>query len=85
MRDNQLILGKEAIRNMYPSLDKDDKVTLTWIPEFVDVSKSGDMAYTYGEYIYSIIGIDGNIQHDKGVFHTVWKRQSNGEWRFVWD
>ncbi len=34
-----------------------------------------------------IIGKDsiGNDIDNKGVFHTVWKRQADGEWRFVWD
>jgi len=58
---------------------------LEWAPDFVDVSSSGDLAYTYGKFTFSFKDSLGNKVENKGIFHTVWKRQSNGEWKFVWD
>ena len=46
---------------------------------------SRDLGYTYGHYTFSYIDSGGNKIENKGVFHTVWKRQSDGTWRFVWD
>jgi len=54
-------------------------------PNLIDVSASGDLAYTYGSYTSKILANDGNVSDGSGTFHTVWKRQSNGEWKFVWD
>ena len=85
MRNNQLFIGKGAIKNNYSSLEKDENVQLTWKADFVDVSSSGDLGYTYGEYTYTYKDEAGNSQSEKGIFHTVWKRQDNGDWRFVWD
>lgn len=86
MRNNQLIFGKEAIKSMFErGQGAAQKVSLTWEPDFVDVSVSGDLGYTYGEYIYSYIDKTGQQKSDTGIFHTVWKRQQNGKWRFVWD
>ena len=85
LRDGQLIIGKMAISNLYSSQNASDDVTLTWSPDYVDVSSSGDMAYTYGQYLYTFLDVHGNIQQEKGIFHTVWKRQENGEWKYVWD
>ncbi len=85
MRNNQLIIGKGAIKNNYTSLEKDENVKLTWKADYVDVSSSGDLGYTYGEYTYTYKDEAGNTQIEKGIFHTVWKRQKNGDWRFVWD
>lgn len=85
MRDNKVILGKKAIANLYPSKEKDPKLSLTWTPDYVDVSESGDMAYTYGEYLYTYTDEQGNTQREKGIFHTVWKKQSDGNWKYVWD
>jgi ketosteroid isomerase-like protein len=85
MRNNQLIIGKGAIKNLYVSIEKDPNISLTWKADFVDVSSSGDLGYTYGEYTYSFKDENGNTQSEKGIFHTVWKRQENGDWRFVWD
>jgi len=85
MRNNNLFLGRDAISNMYTSKEKDPNVSLTWTPDFVDVSRSGDMAYTYGEYRYTYLDANGNMQSETGIFHTVWKRQDNGDWKYVWD
>ena len=85
MRNNKLIVGKEALRARYPNLDPTPGTSLTWKPDFVDVSSSGDMAYTYGQYVYSQTDSLGNVRSDTGIFHTVWKRQVDGSWKFVWD
>ena len=60
-------------------------VELEWLPDFIDVAKSGDLAYTYGKYTFSSKDTTGAIVKSDGVFHTVWKRQSDGTWKFVWD
>ncbi|MCK3682905.1 nuclear transport factor 2 family protein [Maribellus sp. YY47] len=86
MRNNQLIKGKEELQKSFAhSPAKSPNITLTWTPDFVDVSNSGDLGYTYGKYIYTVIDSMGVAQHDTGIFHTVWKRQADGNWRFVWD
>jgi ketosteroid isomerase-like protein len=85
LRGNQLFLGKEAISNRFKELGNSADATLSWKVDFVDVSSAGDLGYTYGEYVYQYIDEKGNPIQEKGIFHTVWKRQANGEWRFVWD
>lgn len=84
-RENDtLILGKENIRIYYEKKGIREE-TLNWTPEFIDVSLSGDLGYTYGKYILKIKDIDGNIMEYSGVFHTVWKRQKDNGWKYVWD
>jgi len=86
MRNNQLIKGKEDLQKSFAnSPAKSPNITLTWTPDFVDVSNSGDLGYTYGKYVYTVIDSMGGAQRDTGIFHTVWKRQADGNWRFVWD
>lgn len=82
MRGNQLIEKKTGIAEYMK--DQNSK-GLAWSPEFVDVSKSGDLGYTYGYYTFSYEDQEGNPAEAKGVFHTVWKRQEDGSWKFVWD
>jgi ketosteroid isomerase-like protein len=43
------------------------------------------MAYTYGKYIWKIKETDSTFVEYKGVFHTVWKRQKDNSWKYVWD
>lgn len=60
-------------------------MSLQWDADFVDVSKSGELAYTYGKYTFTAIDSTGKTIDDKGIFHTVWKKQKDGKWKFVWD
>ena len=83
-RSKKIIKGKEAIKTWYEK-DVRPNETLTWNPTFVDVSRSGDMAYTYGDFVFTYFDSLGNEKQNKGIFHTVWKRQADGSWRFVWD
>lgn len=83
-RGKKVIKGKEEIAIWYEN-DAKPGETLTWTPTFVDVSNSGDMAYTYGDYIFTYIDTLGMKKERKGIFHTVWKRQADGSWKFVWD
>jgi ketosteroid isomerase-like protein len=83
-RNNNIIKGKESIKNWFEGQSLEN-VKLIWSPDFVDVSSSGDLGYTYGKFTFSGTDPDGNPLQSEGIFHTVWKRQANGEWRFVWD
>jgi ketosteroid isomerase-like protein len=83
LRNNKLVKGKAELKAFYEK--GSPKGTLTWSPDFVDVSISGDMGYTYGKYVYTSIDSLGNAQSSEGIFHTVWKRQADGSWKFVWD
>jgi len=85
MRNNELVTGKNAIRLYFEDQKLNEEVSLTWEPDFVDVAKSGDLGYTYGEYIFASIDSNGNKVESRGIFHTVWKREKDGAWRFVWD
>ena len=83
-RKSTIIQGKTAIANWYKE-DVRPNETLTWKPTFIDVSASGDLAYTYGDFVFSYPDSTGNMKTNTGIFHTVWKRQPDGTWRFVWD
>ena len=83
-RKNKIIKGPNDIAAWYEG-DVQPNETLTWKPTFIDVSASGDLAYTYGDFIFTYPDTSGNMKENKGVFHTVWKRQENGDWRYVWD
>jgi len=83
-QNDTLIKGREAIRNYYSApFYKSAKVE--WKPDFVDVSANGDLAYTYGKYLWSSQDSTGKVSEQRGVFHTVWKRQKDGGWKYVWD
>lgn len=83
-QNDTLIEGKDNIRQYY-SAEFYKTATVTWTPDFVDVAESGDLGYTYGKYVWSTKDSSGQVQEFKGVFHTVWKKQEDGSWKYVWD
>ena len=83
-RDNTIIKGKDAIKAYFESQILQN-VTLDWKPDFVDVSLAGDLSYTYGKYSFSGTDQNGEKITSEGNFHTVWKRQKDGSWKYVWD
>lgn len=86
MRNDTLVIGKKNITEYYiKQAPENQNVSLTWKPDFVEVAASGDLGYTYGHYTYSYTDSSGTSIKYTGVFHTVWKKQSDGTWRYVWD
>ena len=84
-RSDVIHKGKDAISALYSNSGGLQNVTLTWTPDYADVSSSGDLGYTYGKYQYSGTDSFGKTVVSTGIFHTVWKRQVDGSWKFVWD
>lgn len=83
-RNNSIIKGHDAIKNHFHKIDNPN-VKLQWSPDFVGVSSSCDLGYTFGKYTYSSSDSLGNVTESKGIFHTIWKKQKDGTWKYVWD
>ena len=79
-----LIKGKENILKYYTAKNLSD-ASVRWTPDYVFVSADGTLAYTYGQYEWKTKSKDGATSIAKGVFHTVWKKQADNSWRYVWD
>ena len=85
-RNNMLISGRNAIIEHYNKPEFiNGEVNLSWKPDFIDVAYSGDLGYSYGHYTYSYRDSTGNTIESEGIFHTIWKKQPDGNWRYVWD
>ncbi|MCU7549685.1 hypothetical protein OCK74_11205 [Chitinophagaceae bacterium LB-8] len=82
--NDSLIMGNLAIKKFYSNPVYKDAIA-EWSPDYVDVSDDGSMAYTYGKYKWRIIDENGKTGVYEGVFHTVWKKMSDGNWKYVWD
>lgn len=85
MRNNKLVKGKDGLKAYFSKQASSSNFTLSWEPDFVDVSTAGDLGYTYGKYILTYRDSTGAEVQNTGIFHTVWKRQPDQTWKFVWD
>jgi len=83
--NDSLVFKKSGIDSFY-SAPFHKSTTLKWSVDFADASDDGSMGYTYGKYSWQLNDSAGNkIDEHQGIFHTVWKRQKDGSWKFVWD
>lgn len=83
--NDSLIIGNENIKLYYEKKNLDSTTVVNWTPDFIDVAGDGSLAYTYGNYVWKFKDEHGTATEYKGVFHTVWKKQKDGGWKYVWD
>jgi len=72
------VFGPEAIGEAFTS-GPDDVVS--WGPRFANAAESGDLGFTVGDAVFDLVGFP--TFHTK--YLTVWRKQKNGQWRFVAD
>ncbi|HLZ67824.1 MAG TPA: hypothetical protein VKQ29_16485 [Aliidongia sp.] len=75
--------GKAEIGAAFDKIYARPGFTLTWHPVFAKVV--GDIGMTSGPYERHQTDAQGQDQRSTGNYVTVWLRQPDGQWRFVWD
>jgi ketosteroid isomerase-like protein len=82
--NDSMIKGPDAIKNYYgrPAYKN---ATVNWSPDGITVSSSGDLAFSYGRYHWVFTDSTGKKTDYKGNYHTIWKKQADGSWKYVWD
>jgi ketosteroid isomerase-like protein len=73
---------KEAMRKQ-PSWP--EGTTLTWTPVHAEMASSGDLGYTYGNYVYTAKNKEGKLVVTYGKYTSIWKKQKDGQWKVVVD
>jgi ketosteroid isomerase-like protein len=79
-----LIQGKAEIAKGMGFLD-DKNNRLLWTPVGADISQSGDLGYTYGNYEFHAIDKAGKPVVEYGKYTSIWKLQKDGSWKVVLD
>ena len=68
----------QRIGEVYPDGPRPaDEPLLEWWPNFAGVARSGDLGFTTGG-----VAVGGQRT---GHYFTIWKRQSDGSWKWVYD
>ena len=82
MRDKQFpILGIKELKEYYSNI-KSGNAKLEWSPVKAEVSRSGELGYTFGNWIYSTKNSKDTVY---GNYVTIWKKQKDSSWKFVLD
>ena len=59
--------------------------SLTWTPVKAGMAASGDLGYTYGNYVFKSKNKEGKIVASYGKYMSVWRKQPDGSWKVVVD
>ena len=73
---------KEAMRKQ-PAWP--EGTSLTWTPVTAEMAASGDLGYTYGNYVYAAKNKEGKLVTSYGKYTSIWKKQKDGQWKVVVD
>jgi ketosteroid isomerase-like protein len=74
--------NKDAMRKRTPW---PEGTTLTWTPIKAEMAASGDLGYTYGNYIYTAKNKGGKTVVNYGKYTSIWRKQKDGPWKVVVD
>ena len=81
---SEIVIGMDAMRALFDEQQRTGG-TLNWRPVYADAAASGDLGFTIGEYVFTGRGATGTVVQRFGKYLTIWKKQPDGEWRFVVD
>ena len=85
MRQNALpLFGKKALQQTYLNVDS-TRTPLQWNPVKAEVSPDGKLGYTFGNWHYKTIDRTGEVVESGGNYITIWRKQKDGSWKYVFD
>lgn len=59
--------------------------SLTWTPVKAEMATSGNLGYTYGNYVYTAKNKEGKLVTNYGKYTSIWKKQKDGQWKVLVD
>lgn len=86
MDEGQLaVRGLDSLKTRWAAPRPDGPSPLVWEPQHAEVSASGDMGYTFGYWRFPATTTTGADTLYYGNYVSIWKRQSDGSWKYVLD
>jgi ketosteroid isomerase-like protein len=76
-------IGRDAILAQMAHYPAD--LQIEWKPEEAVVAQSGELGYTWGHFVATHHDKDGKLVTAYGKYLDVWRRQSDGVWRWIAD
>ncbi|HEV8611352.1 MAG TPA: DUF4440 domain-containing protein [Thermoanaerobaculia bacterium] len=77
--------GRDAVSKAWLSLFTDRSLFLKWRPTQVEVSSTGDLGYSIGDYERMSKDPQGNPVTVTGNYVSIWRKKPDGKWKVVLD
>jgi uncharacterized protein (TIGR02246 family) len=85
VNNGALVKGKDNIKMSWQPMLGSPGTTLSWTTSYIEVARSGDLAYEYGTYSLVTEAKKGKPTEEKGKYVTVWRKQPDGSWKVAAD
>ena len=85
VENGAMVKGKDAIKMAWKPELATPGPGMTFDTTYVEVARSGDLAYEYGTYDEKTDVKKGKVKDEKGKYVVVWKKQPDGSWKAVAD
>jgi len=79
------IHGRDAVMKDWSNFFDPDGPTLSWAPTSAAVVGAGDLGYSTGRSVLKGKDAKGALVERRGEYLTVWRKQTDGAWRVVFD
>ena len=80
-----LVVGKAALRDYVQGSMNIPGFEISWTSTAVEFSPDGQLAYMYSDNTVTMDGPDGVPTRTPGRAVTIWRHESDGQWRCVVD
>jgi uncharacterized protein (TIGR02246 family) len=80
-----MVTGRAAIREFMQVFLSMPAFSLSFETAKVEVSRAGDLAYSYGTNKVTLVDPNGKRMKDRGKYLTVYRKQPDGTWKVVVD
>jgi ketosteroid isomerase-like protein len=77
--------GRDAVMKAWGDFFTPNGPTLSWTPTKGEVIGAGDVGYTTGNSVFRQKDASGKVTERRGQYVTVWKKQSDGSWKVIFD
>ena len=84
-QNRPILSGKDALTKFIAKSFTLQDYDIVWHPKKAEVAGSGELGYTIGSYEMSFRQPRGKLFFDKGKYLMVWKKQSDGAWKVLFD
>lgn len=83
--DLPIVAGKRALREYVEGSFQIPGFQITWLSTDVAFSPDGNLAYLVGTNSVTMNAQDGSAMNSAGRVVTIWRKETDGEWRCAID
>jgi ketosteroid isomerase-like protein len=79
---SEIVVGPTAVKDLF---EAQRGTSLSWRPIYARAAASGDLGFSIGESVATTRGQSGAAVQRFGKYLTIWRKEPNGDWKFVVD